>query len=326
MQRNSPWICGGHSRPIPDVRYSPPTDDGIFMISACLDGKPMLRRGETGDWVGTFEGHKGAVWSACMNSAATRAVTGSADFTAKLWDTISGLELQTFKHGHIIKAVDFCKDGTRFLTAGHEKVIRLFDASNYDSDPIRIEGAAHTIKVAIFAGPPHGADLILVGLQDSSGVHVWDLRTKSVVKVLPTPSPVSSIEVSEDGNTIAVASGKQAQFCDMSSLEMQKEFRNSFVVESVSLSRDKTKFVAGCSDNWVRVLNFDNGKEIDCLKGHHGPVHCVRFCPNGETFASGSEDGTIRIWNCAAYKSDAVNNGGAAPSPTPVAASPDVNL
>lgn len=42
----------------------------------------------------------------------------------------------------------------------------------------------------------------------------------------------------------------------------------------------------------------DAGPDGQCshIAGHHGPVHTIRFAPGGESYASGSEDGTIRIW------------------------------
>jgi serine-threonine kinase receptor-associated protein len=49
---------------------------------------------------------------------------------------------------------------------------------------------------------------------------------------------------------------------------------------------------------WVHVhdMSGTDAKELDVGKGHHGPVHSVRFAPDGESYSSGSEDGTIRIW------------------------------
>lgn len=48
------------------------------------------------------------------------------------------------------------------------------------------------------------------------------------------------------------------------------------------------RFVTGnLGDQWVRVHGMD-GEEREVLKGHHGPVHCIEFSPDGEMFASGS--------------------------------------
>ena len=91
--KNIPLMCRGHSRPVRQVHHSGLTPDGFFLLSAGLDGKAILCEGITGDWVGTFEGHNGAVFSAVMNEAVTLAATASADFTACV-NAISHLALE----------------------------------------------------------------------------------------------------------------------------------------------------------------------------------------------------------------------------------------
>ena len=61
---------------------------------------------------------QGAVWSMKLNDPGLRAVTGSADFSARVWDALSGLELCQFPHKHIVRTVDFAHCSQRIVTGG----------------------------------------------------------------------------------------------------------------------------------------------------------------------------------------------------------------
>ncbi|KAA8535039.1 hypothetical protein F0562_030042 [Nyssa sinensis] len=289
-----PLVCHGHSRPVVDLCYSPVTPDGFFLISASKDSSPMLRNGETGDWIGTFEGHKGAVWSCCLDTNALRAASGSADFTAKIWDALTGDELHSFEHKHIVRACAFSEDTHLLLTGGVEKILRIYDLNRPDAPPREVDKSPGSVRTVAWL---HSDQTILSSCTDTGGVRLWDVRTGNIVRTLETKSPVTSAEVSQDGRYITTADGFTVKFWDANHFGLVKSYNMPCTVESASLEpKYGFKFISGGEDMWIRVFDFHTGEEIACNKGHHGPVHCVRFSPGGESYASGSEDGTVRIW------------------------------
>ncbi|KAK4257351.1 hypothetical protein QN277_006949 [Acacia crassicarpa] len=297
-----PLVCHGHSRPVVDLFYSPVTPDGFFLISASKDSSPMLRNGETGDWIGTFEGHKGAVWSCCLDTNALRAATASADFSSKVWDALTGDELHSFEHKHIVRACAFSEDSLLLLTGGLEKILRIYDLNRPDAPPREIEKSPGSIRTVTWL---HNDQTILSSCTDMGGVRLWDIRSGQIVHTLDTKSSVTSTEVSRDGHYIVTADGSTVKFWDANLYSLVKSYDMPCTVESASLEpKYGNKFVAGGEDMWVRVFDFHTGHEIACNKGHHGPVHCVRFSPGGESYASGSEDGTIRIWQTGPLTND----------------------
>lgn len=295
--RKIPLICSGHSRPVPELSFSSILPEGFYIISACLDGKAMLRNGETGDWIGTFVGHKGAVWSAHLNSTVTQAATASADYTVKLWNALTGEELQSFNHGRIVKSVHFAPDNKRLLTGTQDKILRIFDLSKPEAEPVKLEGHTQSVKTALWC--PDGNTIVSAGLD--AVLRIWDVRTLTQVKSQTLKSPISSLELSLDGQHITTTAGKEVHFWS-TAFELVKSHTLSIELNSASLSPDTQSFVVGGNDFWVRVYDYGSCKELEVLKGHHGPVHCVRFAPGGSTFASGSEDGTIRLWQSGEVK------------------------
>lgn len=168
----------------------------------------MLRDGVTGDWIGTFQGHKGAVWSARLSKDSEKAVTGSADFSAKVWNTHNGQVLHTFVHNHIVRATDFNHDSTKIITGGKEQKLRIFDLYRPDAPAMELLGHEGMIKAVVWDDKHH---TVLSAGEDAT-VRIWDLRTMRESGTIQCDAPISTMTLSSDGQYVSWAAGKTANF------------------------------------------------------------------------------------------------------------------
>lgn len=81
-----------------------------------------------------------------------------------------------------------------------------------------------------------------------------------------------------------------------------KEFTLERPVYAASLHQSKSFLVCGGDDFQMYKLDYETGDKLEAYKGHFGPVHCCSFSPDGELYASGSEDGTFRLWQTTVGK------------------------
>lgn len=274
-------------------------------MSACLDGTPMLRDGISGDWVGSFVGHKGAVWGACIARDAALAATAGADFTARLWDAVTGNCKTVLTQKHICKSVAFSHDSTRLLTAGNTNTINIYDVNACEDTPVAFltpgDDAKSTVKLARYVGS--GSNTVVSatsGEREEKVVSIWDVRTGVVERKLPLGSVTKSGELTSDGKFLTItASDSTVSVFDLVKMERVKQFNLPAHTESASLRYPQMDMmVTGGHDLTVRrfLVNGDAVEEVEANRGHHGPVWVLRFAPDGESYASGSDDGTIRLW------------------------------
>ncbi|KAL9251900.1 Serine-threonine kinase receptor-associated protein-like protein [Drosera capensis] len=157
-----PLVCHGHSRPVVDLFYSLVTPDGFFLISASKDSNPMLRNGETGDWIGTFE-----VTSFYPSISGVYA----EGFLLKVWDAITGDELHSFEHKHIVRACAFSEDSHLLLTGGLEKVLRIFYLNHPEAPPREVDKSPGSVRTVAWL---HSDQTILSSCTDIGGVSFRD--------------------------------------------------------------------------------------------------------------------------------------------------------
>ncbi|XP_014211573.1 THO complex subunit 6 [Copidosoma floridanum] len=66
-------------------------------------------------------------------------------------------------------------------------------------------------------------------------------------------------------------------------------------VNCMSYSKENHLIYAGCGDNKIHIINLEDGKVLNSLSGHTDFIHSISL--SGKQLASGSEDGSVRLWD-----------------------------
>ena len=176
--------------------------------------------------------------------------------------------------------------------------------------PIPTNAAGYEIGAGVHGGPIKsivwGPDHnIIITASDDKTVRWWDIRMRSLVASHTVDGVVGSCELNtltgfnvNRDPVLSIAAGKSAYFFSgINPGQLIKQVKTPHEIASVALNAAERKFIVGGSaDTWVRVYNFDQERELDLHKGHHGPIWSTSFSPNGKLYATGSEDGTIKLW------------------------------
>ena len=231
--------------------------------------------------------------------------------------------MHTLQHNHIVRTVAFAPGPSPSLlaTGGMEKKLRIFDLQSSQAvapqpvngndangvgpavDSYEIGAGVHngTIKSIVWGPDPN----VLVTAADDKKVRWWDTRQNEPIHTFTLEGPLGSCELNsvsgkrgQPASILAVGAGKLAYFFSATTPgQLVATHKTPQEIASVAVNYEEKRFVTGSTgDTWVRVYDFDDGKELNVHKGHHGPVWSTAFSPDGKLYATGSEDGTVKLW------------------------------
>ncbi|KAF9350863.1 hypothetical protein BGX34_000955, partial [Mortierella sp. NVP85] len=275
---------------------------------------PPSRRGlnasirvySTSSWelVRTLTGHMNGVNCIAYSPTGDRIVSGSKDYTARLWNAEAGTCIHILKgHRDHVNSVAFSPRGDTVASASTDRTVRVWDVGTGEC---RFTLTHHNKGLASVVYSPKGdrvasGEWIATGPGDQQyAVLVWDVDTgKSLHTLSGHSDSIRGVAYSPRGDRIA--SGSRDTTIRIWDAETGTCCRNltdhDGGVYSVAFSLQGDLIASASADKTVRIWDAELGTCHQIFTGHSRSVRCVVFSPNGDRIASGSEDKTVRLWD-----------------------------
>ena len=196
-----------------------------------------------------------------------------------------------------VHSVAYSLDGKHVLAGFKDGLIRMWDAKDDKIPPRIFKG--HTSNILSVSYAPDGTRLASVSTDGT--IRIWDVESGQIETNSNSDSRLTATAVSVGGKYFFTGSDNGAVIVWSAGAGevLNGPFEgHSDWVTSLSFSPDPNeyRFASKSVDNTIRMWKLD-GESIICL-GHTATVNSLCFSPpEGHRLTSGSNDGTIRVWD-----------------------------
>jgi WD40 repeat protein len=259
--------------------------------------------------------------------------SGGADRTVRLWD-LTTRQTMTILKGHrtYAHAIAFSPDGRLLASAAGD--LRLRDPATGAAAIARQESGR---PVAGLVFSPDGRLLITVGrrlgganITLAGDVRFWDVATatalldaanhsprRGMAPIESAPPMLGEADLGEvlstqrlgawslalDPAGVLLAIGTDyggVLLWNLSASQLQGRLNTAAAVRSLAFTSDG-RLLAAAEASRVQVWDVETGANVAVLKGHEKQVWSIDFAPHSSaeraTLFSGSQDGTVRVWD-----------------------------
>src|SRR3989442_1032635 len=208
-------------------------------------------------------------------------------------------------HRSMVHSLAFSPDVT-LLASGAHREIKIWRRPR-DAQKFKLASIARK-EVRAVAASSDGKWLATGG--DDGGIKIWNVANGKLTKNLTGHhGAIRSLKFSGDNTRLAsAAADKTLRVWGVPAGKPLAQARTDSDINAVTWFNNSAQIASGGADKRVRIWRFDADKPeltpVKELTGHEGPVTALDTVPSSnEQIVSGSEDGSVRIWNVATGQS-----------------------